>query len=145
MYVWVWGKLDSMNDNHLITCKYYLTSNQRVKYVFLLSTSKHSNVEKSSFLVNSFESIMFQKYSYASAWCGRLWTHIVMAYVFTAWTCFILYREYMTICKMRSKFENNDSRHPEQYTVHVCYMFILKTTSMLALKNNMVLEGYLRC
>lgn len=47
----------------------------------------------------------------------RLWTHLVMAYVFTGWTCFILYREYITISTMRLQFQSADRRHPEQFTV----------------------------
>jgi hypothetical protein len=43
----------------------------------------------------------------------------VMAYVFTGWTCFILFKEYKTIAAMRLQFQSNDRRHPEQFTVLV--------------------------
>ncbi|KAG0616508.1 hypothetical protein M758_5G121000 [Ceratodon purpureus] len=50
---------------------------------------------------------------------GRLWAHLVMAYIFTGWTCFILYLEYKRVSIMRVKFQNADRRRPEQFTVLV--------------------------
>jgi hypothetical protein len=48
----------------------------------------------------------------------------------------------MTVCKMRLKFESNDSRHPEQYTVYVCYMFTSKTSSMSTNKSHDFGKGF---
>ncbi|KAL3509832.1 hypothetical protein ACH5RR_029233 [Cinchona calisaya] len=49
----------------------------------------------------------------------RFWTHIVMAYVFTFWTCYVLKREYETITSMRLHFIASEHRRPDQFTVLV--------------------------
>ncbi|KAL5569150.1 hypothetical protein UlMin_025725 [Ulmus minor] len=36
--------------------------------------------------------------------CCNFWTHIVMAYAFTFWTCYVLKREYENVAKMRLHF-----------------------------------------
>ncbi|KAK9070105.1 hypothetical protein SSX86_010504 [Deinandra increscens subsp. villosa] len=50
---------------------------------------------------------------------SRLYAHIVMAYVFTIWTCYALYNEYMIVAKMRLHFLANERRRPDQFTVLV--------------------------
>jgi len=65
----------------------------------------------------------------------RLWTHLVMAYVFTGWTCFVLFKEYKTIAAMRLQFQSNDHRHPEQFTVRNCWFVKYK---LYLHKNNIV-------
>ncbi|KAD4584476.1 hypothetical protein E3N88_22093 [Mikania micrantha] len=50
---------------------------------------------------------------------NRLYAHIVMAYVFTFWTCYALYNEYMIVAKMRLQFIAAQSRRPDQFTVLV--------------------------
>ncbi|PSR86015.1 CSC1-like protein [Actinidia chinensis var. chinensis] len=49
----------------------------------------------------------------------RFWAHLVMAYVFSFWTCFVLYKEYKIIASMRLHFLASDNRRPDQFTVLV--------------------------
>ncbi|XP_006654360.1 CSC1-like protein At4g02900 [Oryza brachyantha] len=49
----------------------------------------------------------------------RFWAHIVMAYVFTFWTFYILYREYKVVTTMRLRFLANQNRRADQFTVLV--------------------------
>ncbi|KAM7525252.1 hypothetical protein LguiA_015154 [Lonicera macranthoides] len=49
----------------------------------------------------------------------RSWTHIVMAYTFTFWTCYVLFKEYATIASMRLHFLASEKRRPDQFTVLV--------------------------
>ncbi|XP_022140558.1 calcium permeable stress-gated cation channel 1-like isoform X2 [Momordica charantia] len=47
------------------------------------------------------------------------WTHLVMAYVFTFWTCYVLRREYEIVASMRLHFLASENRRPDQFTVIV--------------------------
>ncbi|KAJ6363898.1 hypothetical protein OIU76_028933 [Salix suchowensis] len=49
----------------------------------------------------------------------RFWTHIVMAYAFTFWTCYVLLREYEKVASMRLQFLSSERRRPDQFTVLV--------------------------
>ncbi|CAB4306119.1 unnamed protein product [Prunus armeniaca] len=49
----------------------------------------------------------------------RFWSHIVMAYIFTFWTCYVLLKEYETVAKMRLHFLATEQRRPDQFTVLV--------------------------
>ncbi|KAE8670561.1 Protein OSCA1 [Hibiscus syriacus] len=49
----------------------------------------------------------------------RLWTHIVMAYAFTFWTCYVLLKEYEAVANMRLHFLQSEKRRPDQFTVLV--------------------------
>ncbi|XP_059302694.1 CSC1-like protein At4g02900 [Lycium ferocissimum] len=49
----------------------------------------------------------------------RFWAHVVMAYVCTFWTFYILYKEYKTISTMRLHFLASEERRPDQFTVLV--------------------------
>ncbi|CAK7351481.1 unnamed protein product [Dovyalis caffra] len=49
----------------------------------------------------------------------RFWTHIVMAYAFTFWTCYVLLREYEKVASMRLQFLSSEKRRPDQFTVLV--------------------------
>ncbi|KAF5189731.1 Csc1-like protein [Thalictrum thalictroides] len=49
----------------------------------------------------------------------RFWAHLVMAYVFTFWTCYVLYHEYKKIACMRLHFLASENRRPDQFTVLV--------------------------
>ncbi|KAK1425014.1 hypothetical protein QVD17_20356 [Tagetes erecta] len=49
----------------------------------------------------------------------RLFVHIVMAYGFTFWTYYILYKEYKIVTDMRLHFLAAQIRHPDQFTVLV--------------------------
>lgn len=47
----------------------------------------------------------------------RFWTHIVMAYAFTFWTCYVLMKEYEKVATMRLQFLASERRRPDQFTV----------------------------
>lgn len=47
----------------------------------------------------------------------RFWTHLVMAYAFTFWTCYVLKREYEIVASMRLHFLASEQRRPDQFTV----------------------------
>ncbi|OVA09754.1 protein of unknown function DUF221 [Macleaya cordata] len=47
----------------------------------------------------------------------RFWTHLVMAYAFTFWTCYALYKEYELVASMRLHFLASEQRRPDQFTV----------------------------
>ncbi|KAM0933111.1 putative calcium-dependent channel, 7TM region phosphate [Dioscorea sansibarensis] len=49
----------------------------------------------------------------------RFWTHLVMAYVFTFWTCYVLLKEYEIVAFMRLQFLETEKRRPDQFTVLV--------------------------
>lgn len=49
----------------------------------------------------------------------RFWTHLVMAYAFTFWTCYMLYKEYKIVASMRLHFLASEHRRPDQFTVLV--------------------------
>ncbi|GLT94075.1 hypothetical protein SLE2022_118350 [Rubroshorea leprosula] len=49
----------------------------------------------------------------------RFWTHLVMAYAFTFWTCYVLKREFEIVAAMRLHFLASEQRHPDQFTVLV--------------------------
>ncbi|XP_010038117.2 LOW QUALITY PROTEIN: CSC1-like protein At4g02900 [Eucalyptus grandis] len=49
----------------------------------------------------------------------RFWAHLVMAYVFTFWTFYILYREYKIMTNKRLHFLASENRRPDQFTVLV--------------------------
>ena len=48
---------------------------------------------------------------------SRFATHIVMAYAFTIWTCYMLMKEYEIIANMRLQFVASEARRPDQFTV----------------------------
>ncbi|CAN8237972.1 unnamed protein product [Cochlearia groenlandica] len=50
---------------------------------------------------------------------NRFWTHIVMAYAFTIWTCYMLMKEYEIVANMRLQFVTTEARRPDQFTVLV--------------------------
>ncbi|KAK4786983.1 hypothetical protein SAY86_010816 [Trapa natans] len=49
----------------------------------------------------------------------RFFFHIGLEYLFTVWTCLMLYKEYDYVASMRLKFLASQSRRPEQFTVVV--------------------------
>uniref|UniRef100_A0A1D1YAY3 Putative membrane protein C2G11.09 n=1 Tax=Anthurium amnicola TaxID=1678845 RepID=A0A1D1YAY3_9ARAE len=49
----------------------------------------------------------------------RFWAHLVMAYAFTFWTCYVLLKEYETVATMRLHFLASERRRPDQFTVLV--------------------------
>ncbi|GLU15542.1 hypothetical protein SLE2022_320210 [Rubroshorea leprosula] len=50
---------------------------------------------------------------------NRFWTHIVLAYAFTFWTCYVLLKEYEKVASMRLHFIASEKRRPDQFTVLV--------------------------
>nr|GFB86747.1 CSC1-like protein At3g21620 [Tanacetum cinerariifolium] len=60
---------------------------------------------------------------------NRFFTHLVMAYAFTFWTCYILKREYAIVAKMRLHFIASEQRRPDQFTVNV----VMATSSEIGL------------
>ncbi|KAH0463048.1 hypothetical protein IEQ34_007630 [Dendrobium chrysotoxum] len=50
---------------------------------------------------------------------NKFWTHLVMAYTFTFWTCYVLFKEYAIIAKLRLHFLASQQRRPDQFTVLV--------------------------
>ncbi|KAK1318924.1 hypothetical protein QJS10_CPB04g00749 [Acorus calamus] len=49
----------------------------------------------------------------------RFWTHILMSYVISFWTCYVLLKEYEIVAKMRLHFLASEHRRPDQFTVLV--------------------------
>ncbi|CAN6445678.1 unnamed protein product [Victoria cruziana] len=49
----------------------------------------------------------------------RFWSHLVMAYAFTFWTCCVLLKEYEKVATMRLHFLASEKRRPDQFTVLV--------------------------
>ncbi|KAG6529091.1 hypothetical protein ZIOFF_011285 [Zingiber officinale] len=49
----------------------------------------------------------------------RFWAHVVMAYAFTFWTCYVLNKEYDIVASMRLHFLASVKRRPDQFTVLV--------------------------
>ncbi|GAB2298914.1 Protein osca1 [Dionaea muscipula] len=49
----------------------------------------------------------------------RFWAHIIMAYVFTFWTCYVLQKEYQNVATMRLQFMASERRRPDQFSVLV--------------------------
>ncbi|XXG80762.1 hypothetical protein AAC387_Pa09g1551 [Persea americana] len=49
----------------------------------------------------------------------RFWAHLVMAYAFTFWACYALYKEYENLASMRLHFLASQSRRPDQFAVLV--------------------------
>ncbi|KAJ7972830.1 calcium permeable stress-gated cation channel 1 [Quillaja saponaria] len=49
----------------------------------------------------------------------RFLAHIVMSYVFSFWTCYVLYKEYKTVATMRLRFLASERRRPDQFSVLV--------------------------
>nr|KYP58269.1 putative membrane protein C2G11.09 [Cajanus cajan] len=52
----------------------------------------------------------------------RFWAHIIVAYAFTFWTCFILLKEYEKVAAMRLQFLAAEKRRPDQFTGLNLYM-----------------------
>ncbi|KAJ6811092.1 calcium permeable stress-gated cation channel 1-like [Iris pallida] len=70
------------------------------------STTVHSNIDKLSI-------------SNIPKGSERFWTHIVMQYAFTFWTCYVLRKEYEIVASMRLHFLASAKRRPDQFTVLV--------------------------
>ncbi|CAN6481950.1 unnamed protein product [Victoria cruziana] len=49
----------------------------------------------------------------------RFWVHLVVCYVCTWWTCYVLFKEYGIVSTMRLRFLASQKRRPDQFTVLV--------------------------
>ncbi|XP_031501861.1 CSC1-like protein At1g32090 [Nymphaea colorata] len=49
----------------------------------------------------------------------KFWFHVGAAYIFTLWTCFLLYKEYSSIASMRLQFLTSQKRRVDQFTAIV--------------------------
>ncbi|XP_027155717.1 CSC1-like protein At3g21620 [Coffea eugenioides] len=76
----------------------------------------NSTLEHSNLTFSNIDKLSISNIPHGSK---RFWTHIVMAYVFTFWTCYVLKREYETITSMRLQFIASEHRRPDQFTVLV--------------------------
>ncbi|KAK8969838.1 hypothetical protein KSP40_PGU006311 [Platanthera guangdongensis] len=77
----------------------------------LLESLKSSNLE--------FSTIDKLSISNIPTGSNKFWAHLVMAYTFTFWTCYVLYKEYEIIACMRLHFLASEKRRPDQFTVLV--------------------------
>ncbi|CAL9061857.1 unnamed protein product [Musa banksii] len=57
--------------------------------------------------------------SNVNAGSQRFFIHLLMAYLFTLWTCYILYKEYDNVAFMRLHFLASQNRRVDQFTVVV--------------------------
>ncbi|XP_062106057.1 calcium permeable stress-gated cation channel 1 [Humulus lupulus] len=73
-------------------------------------------LERSNFTYSNVDKLSISNIPLGS---HRFWTHLVMAYAFTFWTCYILKREYETVALMRLHFLASEQRRPDQFTVLV--------------------------
>lgn len=55
--------------------------------------------------------------------CCRFWTHLVMAYAFSFWACYVLKKEYEIIALMRLHFLASEQRRPDQFTVSSNFLY----------------------
>lgn len=53
----------------------------------------------------------------------RFFFHIGLEYLFTFWTCFLLYKEYDHVASMRLRFLSSQNRRAEQFTVRYLLTF----------------------
>ncbi|KAK7320518.1 hypothetical protein VNO77_30065 [Canavalia gladiata] len=76
----------------------------------------NSTLERSNLTYSSIDKLSISNIPTGS---NRFWTHLVMAYAFTFWTCYILKREYQIVATMRLHFLASERRRPDQFTVLV--------------------------
>lgn len=66
----------------------------------------------------SFTSIFFAFNLMWVVWKScRLWAHLLASYLFTGWTCLMLYMEYSKVEKLRFDFIASQKKRPDQFTV----------------------------
>lgn len=63
----------------------------------------------------------------------RFWSHIVVAYAFTFWTCYTLMKEYGKVTAMRLQFLATEKRRPDQFTVIFCSPFLVRRSAIFPL------------
>ncbi|XP_068665044.1 calcium permeable stress-gated cation channel 1-like [Aristolochia californica] len=74
----------------------------------------NSTLEKSNIIFSDIDKLSISNIQDKSP---RLWTHLVMAYAFTFWVCYVLLREYEIISTMRLHFLASAPRRPDRFTV----------------------------
>lgn len=60
----------------------------------------------------------------------RFFFHISVEYLFTFWTCFILYKEYGKVASMRLNFLASQGRRAEQFTVSLTSLCMVCTRKL---------------
>ncbi|KAM5580580.1 calcium permeable stress-gated cation channel 1 [Rosa sericea] len=76
----------------------------------------NSTLKKSNLVYSNLDELSISNVPLGS---HRFWTHLVMAYAFTFWTCYVLNREYEIVATMRLHFLASEQRRPDQFTVLV--------------------------
>ncbi|XAR53807.1 hypothetical protein NMG60_11022493 [Bertholletia excelsa] len=76
----------------------------------------NSTLEKDNVIYSDIDKLSISNIPLGSP---RFWAHVVMAYMFTFWTCYVLKTEYETIASMRLRFLASEKRRPDQFTVLV--------------------------
>ncbi|CAA6661346.1 unnamed protein product [Spirodela intermedia] len=76
----------------------------------------NDTLENSKMLFSSIDKLSISNIPHES---HRFWAHLVMAYAFTFWTCYVLLKEYETVASMRLQFLASERRRPDQFTVLV--------------------------
>ncbi|KAJ8764645.1 hypothetical protein K2173_006727 [Erythroxylum novogranatense] len=76
----------------------------------------NNTLERSNLTYSDLDKLSISNIPLAS---NRFWTHLVMAYAFTFWTCYVLKSEYETVAAMRLHFLASEQRRPDQFTVLV--------------------------
>jgi hypothetical protein len=61
----------------------------------------------------------------------RFWSHIVVAYAFTFWTCYVLMKEYGKVAAMRLQFLAAEKRRPDQFSVIFFSPFLVRSAYFL--------------
>ncbi|KAM7265005.1 hypothetical protein ACFE04_002688 [Oxalis oulophora] len=77
----------------------------------LSNLSKEQNVSSSGIDILSISNVADRS--------ERFWAHLVAAYAFTFWTCYMLLKEYEKVTNMRLQFLATEKRRPDQFTVLV--------------------------
>ncbi|KAF5741423.1 hypothetical protein HS088_TW10G00420 [Tripterygium wilfordii] len=76
----------------------------------------NNTLERSNLTYSDIDKLSISNIPFGS---NRFSTHLVMAYVFTFWTCYVLKREYEIVASMRVNFLASERRRPDQFTVLV--------------------------
>ncbi|MQM12252.1 hypothetical protein Taro_045168 [Colocasia esculenta] len=76
----------------------------------------NGTLENSKIVFSSIDKLSISNIPHGS---HRFWAHLVMAYAFTFWTCYVLLKEYEKVASMRLHFLASDGRRPDQFTVLV--------------------------
>ncbi|RWW34574.1 hypothetical protein BHE74_00017483 [Ensete ventricosum] len=86
-----------------------------------LTSIQYSNIDHLSISNVPTGSQSCVKYAYFHY---RFWVHLVMAYVFTFWSCYVLLKEYKIVTAMRLQFLASVKRRPDQFTVSSSEKFV---------------------